>query len=110
MPPGDPGDRTDNYAIQRAKLRASTKQTAMARLWEMAREALATRSRMGVKTLTYESDLVPGIRRVTIQAELHRVVIACEGVDFGKEPGGERDAVENVRYVLDEAWLLGVAT
>lgn len=112
----DPQERADQYAVAKAKLRSTTKQAAMARMWEMAREALATRANLGVKELTYSTDLVPGTSLVTVVATERTVELTCVYVpsawhgqgEGAEEPRGTGDRQRT--YVLDEAWLLGVAT
>ena len=104
-------DRTDKYASDRATLRSSTKQEAMRRLWDMAREALAVRANMGVRELRYKTDLIPGVDDCRVCATEFKVVITLIGVDWGHDKGGQQgQAYDRLRYVVDEAWLLGVAT
>jgi hypothetical protein len=104
----DPQERADKYASDKALLRSSTKAEAMRRLWQMAREALATRANLGVKELTYTSDLVPGIDEVAVVATETQVVLRLEGITWGQGKGESGPPRSCQEFVLDEAWLLGV--
>jgi hypothetical protein len=75
--------RTDKYADQRATLRAGEQGIALRRVWEMAREALATRANLGVKILSYDSDLVPGVENTRIVAHPTHVEITL-GASAGR--------------------------
>lgn len=97
-------ERVDNYKRARAKLRNADKAVAMARLWEMGKEALMVRARIGCKTLSYSTDLLPGVGETTVTAHEHGVHFELEHVDWGRDEPNQRE------LIVDEAWLLGIAT
>lgn len=101
--------RVDRYAEARAKVRSDTQTTAFRRLWDMAREALSTRASLGVATFTYTTDLVPGVGQTQIAAFPTHVEVTLSGIEWTPGVGDQHDRrADPMRYVLDEAWLLGV--
>jgi hypothetical protein len=95
----------DRYAQARAKLRSASRETAMGRLWEMAREGMSVRAVMGVRELTYQTDLLPGVTLATLTADRTGVTLDLEGVEW--QDIGEEAHPASLTYRLDEAWLLG---
>lgn len=102
--------RIDNYAAQRVKVRSDQQSVALKRAWEMAREALQMRSQMGVKNLSYSTDLLPGVGQCQIAAWPDRVEVTLSGIEWVPGSGDVHDSprTDPMRYVIDEAWLLGV--
>lgn len=104
-------EKGDRYVEARRKLRTSSHEEAMRRLWEMGREALTVLSLMGVSELRYETDLLPGVESCEVVATRGRVEFELSGVDWGHEPGtAGRETHRTLSYALDEAWLLGRST